>query len=177
MFAQLAYWLTKVANPAGQVGNSAVGTLCRNMMSRKPSSLSAKWVFASLTSSNDRYNLRKLLGDGVYLLGARQLGATITVLNYSEWNEEEYPDTRSVSCDCNCSGSIDLLAATPYSARSKPEFEGFKPDSRLSSMLLSTHAGVLPQSPFPEPAIEQEKGDRPAQHHQQTPPDIHWQTD
>lgn len=47
-------------------------------------------------------NLRKLLGDGVYLPGPKgQLGATITVLNYSEWNEEEYPDARIVICDCS----------------------------------------------------------------------------
>ncbi|EKQ69046.1 ATPase involved in chromosome partitioning [Leptolyngbyaceae cyanobacterium JSC-12] len=47
-------------------------------------------------------NLRKLLGDGVYLPGPKgQLGATITVLNYSEWNEEEYPDARVVICDCS----------------------------------------------------------------------------
>lgn len=47
-------------------------------------------------------NLRKLLGDGVYLPGPKgQLGATITVLNYSEWNEDEYPDARIVICDCS----------------------------------------------------------------------------
>jgi chromosome partitioning protein len=47
-------------------------------------------------------NLRKLLGDGVYLPGPKgQLGATITVLNYNEWNEEEYPDARVVICDCS----------------------------------------------------------------------------
>jgi chromosome partitioning protein len=47
-------------------------------------------------------NLRKLLGDGVYLPGPKgQLGATITVLNYTEWSEEEYPDARVVICDCS----------------------------------------------------------------------------
>lgn len=47
-------------------------------------------------------NLRKLLGDGVYIPGPRgQLGATITVLNYDEWQEEEYPDTKIVICDCS----------------------------------------------------------------------------
>jgi chromosome partitioning protein len=47
-------------------------------------------------------NLRKLLGDGVYLPGPKgQLGATITVLNFNEWNEEEYPDSRIVICDCS----------------------------------------------------------------------------
>jgi chromosome partitioning protein len=47
-------------------------------------------------------NLRKLLGDGVYLPGPKgQLGATITVLNYTEWDEEEYPDARIVICDCS----------------------------------------------------------------------------
>lgn len=47
-------------------------------------------------------NLRKLLGDGVYLPGPKgQLGATITVLNYNEWSEEEYPDARVVICDCS----------------------------------------------------------------------------
>jgi chromosome partitioning protein len=47
-------------------------------------------------------NLRKLLGDGVYLPGPKgQLGATITVLNHSEWNEEDYPEARIVICDCS----------------------------------------------------------------------------
>lgn len=47
-------------------------------------------------------NLRKLLGDGVYLPGPKgQLGATITVLNYTEWNEDEYPEARIVICDCS----------------------------------------------------------------------------
>ncbi len=47
-------------------------------------------------------NLRKLLGDGVYLPGPKgQLGATITVLNYNEWDEQEYPDARIVICDCS----------------------------------------------------------------------------
>ncbi|MBD2077791.1 AAA family ATPase [Phormidium sp. FACHB-592] len=47
-------------------------------------------------------NLRKLLGDGVYIPGRRGgLGATITVLNHTEWREEEYPDTRVVICDCS----------------------------------------------------------------------------
>jgi chromosome partitioning protein len=47
-------------------------------------------------------NLRKLLGDGVYIPSPRgKLGATITVLNYDEWHEEEYPDTRIVICDCS----------------------------------------------------------------------------
>lgn len=47
-------------------------------------------------------NLRKLLGDGVYIPGRRGgLGATITVLNHTEWREEDYPDTRVVICDCS----------------------------------------------------------------------------
>jgi len=47
-------------------------------------------------------NLRKLLGDGVYLPGPKgQLGATISVLSHDEWQEEEYPDTRVVICDCS----------------------------------------------------------------------------
>ncbi len=47
-------------------------------------------------------NLRKLLGDGVYIPGRRGgLGATITVLNHTEWDEAEYPETRVVICDCS----------------------------------------------------------------------------
>jgi chromosome partitioning protein len=47
-------------------------------------------------------NLRKLLGDGVYLPGAKgSLGATITVLNHDEWREEDYPDVKVVICDCS----------------------------------------------------------------------------
>lgn len=47
-------------------------------------------------------NLRKLLGDGVYIPGRRGgLGATITVLNHTEWREEDYPETRVVICDCS----------------------------------------------------------------------------
>jgi len=47
-------------------------------------------------------NLRKLLGDGVYIPGRRGgLGATITVLNHTDWREDDYPDTRIVICDCS----------------------------------------------------------------------------
>jgi chromosome partitioning protein len=47
-------------------------------------------------------NLRKLLGDGVYLPGPKgSLGATITVLNHDEWSEEDYPDIKVVVCDCS----------------------------------------------------------------------------
>jgi chromosome partitioning protein len=47
-------------------------------------------------------NLRKLLGDGVYLPGSKgSLGATITVLNHDEWREEDYPDVKIVICDCS----------------------------------------------------------------------------
>ncbi|MBC7798107.1 MAG: AAA family ATPase [Pyrinomonadaceae bacterium] len=47
-------------------------------------------------------NLRKLLGDGVYLPATNgNLGSTITVLNYDEWDESAYPDTKIVICDCN----------------------------------------------------------------------------
>ncbi len=47
-------------------------------------------------------NLRKLLGDGVYLPGSKgNVGATITVLNHDEWHEADYPDVKVVICDCS----------------------------------------------------------------------------
>jgi chromosome partitioning protein len=57
---------------------------------------------AILIDLDRQSNLRKLLGDGVYLPGPKgKLGATITVLNHDEWNEEHYHEERIVICDCN----------------------------------------------------------------------------
>lgn len=50
-------------------------------------------------------NLRKLLGDGVFVPGpkARQPGATVTVIDHRDFIgfEQQYPETRVVICDCN----------------------------------------------------------------------------
>lgn len=47
-------------------------------------------------------NLRKLLGDGVYLPGPHgQLGSTISVVDTAQWREQDYPEVRVVICDCN----------------------------------------------------------------------------
>ncbi len=43
-------------------------------------------------------NLKKILGDGVYL---PQTDSVISVLNHDEWNEFDYKDTKIVVCDCN----------------------------------------------------------------------------
>jgi chromosome partitioning protein len=47
-------------------------------------------------------NLRKLLGEGVYLPGSRgSLGAEITVLDHHEWDSASETETKIVICDCN----------------------------------------------------------------------------
>ena len=47
-------------------------------------------------------NLRKLLGEGVYLPGTKgSLGAEITVLNHEEWDSSSESDTKIIICDCN----------------------------------------------------------------------------
>lgn len=47
-------------------------------------------------------NLRKLLGEGVYLPGPKgTLGAAITVLDYGEWDGTAEADTKIIVCDCN----------------------------------------------------------------------------
>ena len=47
-------------------------------------------------------NLRKLLGEGVYLPGTDgSLGSEITVLNHQEWDSAYESDTKIIVCDCN----------------------------------------------------------------------------
>ncbi len=47
-------------------------------------------------------NLRKILGEGVYLPATKGAsGSVISVLNKDEWDEHDYRDTKIVVCDCN----------------------------------------------------------------------------
>lgn len=56
----------------------------------------------SLIDLDHQQNLRKLLGEGVYLPATKgKLGSVISVLNKDEWNEGDYKDTKIVVCDCN----------------------------------------------------------------------------
>lgn len=56
----------------------------------------------ALVDLDHQQNLRKLLGEGVYLPGTKgNLGSIISVLTKDEWDEGDYRDTKIVVCDCN----------------------------------------------------------------------------
>lgn len=55
-----------------------------------------------LIDLDHQQNLRKILGEGVYLPGTKgNLGSVISVLTKDEWDEGDYKDTKIVVCDCN----------------------------------------------------------------------------
>ncbi len=55
-----------------------------------------------LIDLDHQQNLRKILGEGVYLPATRgSLGSVISVLTKDEWDEGDYKDTKIVVCDCN----------------------------------------------------------------------------
>jgi len=55
-----------------------------------------------LIDLDHQQNLRKILGEGVYLPGTRgNLGSVISVLTKDEWDEGDYAETKIVVCDCN----------------------------------------------------------------------------
>ncbi|MBA2735727.1 MAG: ParA family protein [Pyrinomonadaceae bacterium] len=56
----------------------------------------------ALIDLDHQQNLRKLLGEGVYLPATNgNLGSVISVLTKDEWDEGDYKDTKIVVCDCN----------------------------------------------------------------------------
>ncbi len=56
----------------------------------------------ALIDLDKQQNLRKLLGEGVYLPATKgKLGSVISVLNQDEWDEADYRETKIVVCDCN----------------------------------------------------------------------------
>ena len=56
----------------------------------------------ALIDLDHQQNLRKLLGEGVYLPATKgSLGSVISVLTKDEWDEGDYQDTKIVVCDCN----------------------------------------------------------------------------
>jgi chromosome partitioning protein len=56
----------------------------------------------ALIDLDHQQNLRKLLGEGVYLPATKgTLGSVISVLTKDEWDEGDYQDTKIVVCDCN----------------------------------------------------------------------------
>lgn len=56
----------------------------------------------ALVDLDRQQNLRKLLGEGVYLPSTKESsGALISVLGYEEWDETAYKDAKIVVCDCN----------------------------------------------------------------------------
>lgn len=56
----------------------------------------------ALIDLDHQQNLRKLLGEGVYLPSNKgNLGSVVSVLNKDEWDERDYQDTKIVICDCN----------------------------------------------------------------------------
>ncbi len=56
----------------------------------------------ALIDLDKQQNMRKLLGEGVYLPATKgKLGSVISVLNQDEWDESDYKETKIVVCDCN----------------------------------------------------------------------------
>lgn len=56
----------------------------------------------ALVDLDHQQNLRKILGEGVYLPTAKgKTGSVISVLTKDEWDEGDYKDTKIVICDCN----------------------------------------------------------------------------
>jgi len=56
----------------------------------------------ALIDLDHQQNLRKLLGEGVYLPATKgKLGSVISVLTKDDWDEGDYKDTKIVVCDCN----------------------------------------------------------------------------
>lgn len=56
----------------------------------------------ALIDLDHQQNLRKLLGEGVYIPSAKgKVGSVVNVLTPEEWDEQEYADTKIVVCDCN----------------------------------------------------------------------------
>lgn len=56
----------------------------------------------ALVDLDHQQNLRKLLGEGVYLPSKKgEVGSVVNVLGPDEWDERDYEDTKIVVCDCN----------------------------------------------------------------------------
>ena len=56
----------------------------------------------ALVDLDRQQNMRKLLGEGLYLPATRgKLGSVISVLSHDEWDEAAYKGTKVVVCDCN----------------------------------------------------------------------------
>jgi chromosome partitioning protein len=56
----------------------------------------------ALIDLDHQQNLRKILGEGVYLPATKgNLGSVISVLTKDEWDEGDYRETKIVVCDCN----------------------------------------------------------------------------
>ncbi len=56
----------------------------------------------ALIDLDHQQNLRKLLGEGVYIPSRKgEIGSVVSVLSPEEWDEYEYEDTKIVVCDCN----------------------------------------------------------------------------
>ena len=56
----------------------------------------------ALVDLDRQQNMRKLLGEGVYLPATRgALGSVISVLSYEDWDEADYRETKIIVCDCN----------------------------------------------------------------------------
>lgn len=56
----------------------------------------------ALIDLDRQQNMKKLLGEGVYLPATKgELGSVISVLSHEDWNEADYKETKIVVCDCN----------------------------------------------------------------------------
>jgi chromosome partitioning protein len=56
----------------------------------------------ALLDLDRQQNLKKLLGEGVYLPSTKEnVGSVISVLSHEDWDETDYKTTKIVVCDCN----------------------------------------------------------------------------
>jgi chromosome partitioning protein len=56
----------------------------------------------ALLDLDRQQNMRKLLGEGVYLPATKgKIGSVISVLSHEDWEEAAYKNTKIVVCDCN----------------------------------------------------------------------------
>ncbi len=56
----------------------------------------------ALIDLDRQQNMKKLLGEGVYLPATKgELGSVISVLSHEDWDENDYKETKIVVCDCN----------------------------------------------------------------------------
>ena len=98
---------TDLADDAGKTIYVGVFT-CKGGVGKTTISAHLAGAFAlngydvALVDLDRQQNLRKLLGEGLYLPATKgKIGSVISVLSHDEWDEAAYKGTKIVICDCN----------------------------------------------------------------------------